>query len=151
MSVIFPDFSQPPPPCRHFSSTICHQFWPIFDPSHLTITDVVYGRPPVYEFLRKHNPQGISPVRARTVYGRVRPAKKHWIFVVNRSFNNYVDQILPYFDPIFLELTIVDISHDTYVLPFVTWPSMEFLLTPSPSLLVYLVIEWPLSTFMLNR
>jgi hypothetical protein len=30
------------------------------------------------------------------------------------SFNNYVDQILPNFDPFPLEWTIVDILHDTY-------------------------------------
>ena len=30
-------------------------------------------------------------------------------------------------------------------LPFITWPRVDFLLTPSPPLLVHVVIEWPLN------
>ena len=38
----------------------------------------------------------------------------------------------------------VDCGHFTWYLPYLTWPSVEFLLTPSPPLLVHVVIEWPL-------
>ena len=41
------------------------------------------------------------------------------------SFNNYVDQILPNFDPL-------NCGHFTWCLTFVMWPSMDFLLTSSP-------------------
>ena len=47
------------------------------------------------------------------------------------SFNNYVDQISPNFDP--LPPWVDNCGHFTWYLTFVTWPSMDFLLTPSPS------------------
>ena len=40
----FSGFLTPPLPCRQFFSNIRRQFWPIFDPSPLPITDIVYGR-----------------------------------------------------------------------------------------------------------
>ena len=58
------------------------------------------------------------------------------------SYNNYVDQILPNFDP--LPPRVDNRGHFTWYLHFVTWPSVDFLLTPSPPLLVHVVIEWPL-------
>ena len=48
------------------------------------------------------------------------------------SFNNYLAQVLPNFDP-FPSSTIVDILYDTSPLSRLTWPSVDFLLTPSPS------------------
>ena len=56
------------------------------------------------------------------------------LFWPKGSFNNYVDQILPNFDPLGpppLEWTIVDIF--TWYLPFVTWLNVDSLLTPSSS------------------
>ena len=53
------------------------------------------------------------------------------------SFNNYVDQILLNHNHLpTLERTIVDILHNT-------WPSVDFLLTTYPPLLVNVVIECP--------
>ena len=64
------------------------------------------------------------------------------------SFNHYVGQILPNFDPLPFEWTIVDILHDTYYLPFdhVTMP-FYWPFPPPPPLLVHVVIEWPLVAF----
>ena len=60
-----------------------------------------------------------------------------------RALNNYVDQIWP----------TPPIGHFTYYLPFVTWHSMDFLLTPfphpTPLLLLHVVIECPLMTSVL--
>ena len=41
---IFFRFLTPPSPMMAFFSTICWQFWPIFDPFPQTIADVVYGQ-----------------------------------------------------------------------------------------------------------
>ena len=60
------------------------------------------------------------------------------------SFNYYVGQILPNFDPLPLKCTIVDISHD---LPFVTYQRDDAFLLTLPPLLVYVVNEWPLVAF----
>ena len=46
------------------------------------------------------------------------------------AFNNYVDQILPNFDPTPLEWT--KIGRITYFLPFVTCPTLGFPLTQTP-------------------
>ena len=46
------------------------------------------------------------------------------------SFNNYVDQILPNFDP--LPPRVDNCGYFTWYPPFDTWPIMEFLPTPSP-------------------
>ena len=56
------------------------------------------------------------------------------------AFNNYVDQILPNFDPLPRKWTIVDILHTAYYSS--TWPSVDFLLTTYLPLIVYVVIEW---------
>ena len=65
------------------------------------------------------------------------------IIVSKGTFTNYVDQILPNFDPLPLSSGQ---TYFTYYLPFVTWHPVDFLLTPSPPLLVHVVIEWPLTT-----
>ena len=57
------------------------------------------------------------------------------------SFNNYVDQILPDFEPLPQATWVDKNGHFTYYLPFVTWPPVDFLLTPP--LIVNVVIEWP--------
>ena len=44
----FPIFDIPFPPCWQFFSTIPWQFWPIFDPSPLSIVNVIYGRPLIF-------------------------------------------------------------------------------------------------------
>ena len=58
--------------------------------------------------------------------------------VLGGTFNNYVDQILPNFDPHPPQLDILDtiypLSRDT----------VDFLLTPHPPYPVHIVIECPL-------
>ena len=46
--------------------------------------------------------------------------------------------------PLPLEWTIMDILYTPYIL-FMRRPSMDFILTPYLSLLVHVIIEWPLS------
>ena len=71
------------------------------------------------------------------------------VFSPKGAFNNYLDQILLNFDPPPLWWGFVSSQTLTfyYYLPFVTWPPMEFLLTPSslPPLFVHVVIECPLN------
>ena len=66
----------------------------------------------------------------------------------SKSFNNYEDHLLPNFDPLSSIRTYNNCGQFTWFLPFVTWPSVDFLLTYSPSLLVHVVIEWPLTTLV---
>ena len=59
----------------------------------------------------------------------------------SKSFNNYEDHLLPNFDPLSSIRTYNNCGQFTWFLPFVTWPSVDFLLTYSPSLLVH-VAQW---------
>ena len=49
------------------------------------------------------------------------------------SFNNYLNQMLPITYPL----------NFIYITPSLTWPSVDILMTPCPSLLVHAVIECP--------
>ena len=66
----------------------------------------------------------------------------------SKSFNNYEDHLLPNFDPLSSIRTYNNCGQFTWFLPFVTWPSVDFLLTYSPSLLVHVVIEWPFTSLV---
>ena len=59
------------------------------------------------------------------------------------AFNNYVDQILPNFDPHPLEWTEMDILHTLYPL---SRDPCRFSTDPHPALLVKVVIECPLTS-----
>ena len=60
------------------------------------------------------------------------------------TFNNYVDKVLPNFDP--LPPRVDNCGHFTWYLAFVMWPSVDFSMTASPPpFLVHVVIEWPLN------
>ena len=73
--------------------------------------------------------------------------KKNPNFCVKETFNNYVDQIVPNFDP--LPPHMDNCGHFTWNLSFVMWPRVDFQLTSSPLLLVHVDIEWPLRDFIL--
>ena len=57
------------------------------------------------------------------------------------AFNNYVDKSLPNFDSLLPRVEYCGLF--TSYIPFDTWPSVDFQLTP-PLLLVHVVIECPL-------
>ena len=75
------------------------------------------------------------------------PWKHNQLIMAKGAFFNYFDQILPNFDP--YPLWIDNILHGTY--SFFTWPSVDFLLTPYPPNIVYVVIEWPFKVNWLKQ
>ena len=60
--------------------------------------------------------------------------------------DNYVDQILPIFDPPWVDKN----GHFTYFLQLVTWPPFGISTGPPSPLLVHVVIEWPLLTIEIS-
>ena len=60
-----------------------------------------------------------------------------------------MDKIFHNFDP----PRVVKNWHFHYFIssiPLVTWPSLDFLMTPHPLLLVHVVIEWPLDSIQIK-